>query len=145
MQLPPESSLPAASGQVRHDFIQVMEAIVDHELDLAQYRFERLVEGVQVERDNPGLLFLSTVIAIQRGRAREALQALVTLGEDVCPELRVLCLYSIQDPLWEGLARSVREVGTPGARAAMGIMLDRYQAVVQASTHPVLAAANKPH
>ena len=61
---------------------------------------------------------------LQSGRAADALHLLNEFGEDVCPELRAVCLKGLGDPTWEGLALSLRETGGPAVRLAMAQLLD---------------------
>ena len=100
----------------------MMRALRENQLDLASCELEslRCLTGRGLE--DADVLFFRILIAIQRGQAREALQYLSELGEGSHPELRVLCLYSLQDPYWEGLAREhagFRSVWTEGARTGM--------------------------
>ena len=126
---------------IRKAFAEVMRAISKNDLDLADANLEVLVTLTGRHFDDPEVLFLRTTIAIQRGRSRDALNMLNGLGEDVCPELRAMCLYSIQDPSWEGLAESLRNSPKPHVAKAMGKMLDRYRAVMRANSAPTRALA----
>ncbi len=101
----------------------MMEALRADDLDLAERELGTLAELTDRPLDHPDLAIFSVLIAIQRGQARAALQYLNELGEDRYPELRVLCLYSLQDPYWEGLARELAESAPAPARAAMEKML----------------------
>lgn len=114
----------------------MMEAIVAEDLDLAERELEALVARTGRSMDDPEVLYFRVLIAIQRGQSLEALQYLTTeFGEEAHPDLRVLCLYSIQDPLWEGLAQQLSETGDPATRRAMALMLARYRDVMAAVPH----------
>jgi len=114
----------------------MMEAIVAEDLDLAERELESLVARTGRSMDDPDVLYFRVLIAIQRGQSLEALRYLTAeFGEDAHPDLRVLCLYSIQDPLWEGLAQQLSESGEPATRRAMTLMLERYRAVVAGAPH----------
>jgi len=112
----------------------MMEALRCDDLELAERELETLASTTGRSMDHPDVLFFRVVIAIQRGQSREALQYLNELGDDAAPELKVLCLYSLQDPYWEGLAQEVAETGSPAAKLAMQRMLATY-AAVKAGAH----------
>jgi len=114
----------------------MMDAIVADELDLAGHELESLAARTGRSMDHPDVLYFRVLIAIQRGQSLEALQYLTNeFGEDAHPELRVLCLYSIQDPLWEGLAQALSETGDASTRQAMTLMLERYREVMAGVPH----------
>jgi len=106
----------------------MMQALHDDDLDAASRELETIRTLTGRKPDDPDLLFFAVVIAIQRGQARDALQYLNELGPDCHPELRAMCLYSLQDPVWEGLAREVEEGGDPVAARGMAWMLASYAA-----------------
>jgi hypothetical protein len=113
----------------------MMQALHDNQLDAASRELESLRSLTGRSADDSDILLFRVVIAIQRGQAREALQCLNELGEDCHPELRVLCLYSLQDPYWEGLARELAESSRPGVAAAMMKMLDCQSATPRNKLH----------
>lgn len=125
----------ATRDEVAANANAMLHAFQADDLDRAERELETLADTTGRGPDDPDVLFFRVVIAIQRGQAREALQYLGGLGEDAPPELRVLCLYSMQDPYWEGLAREVAETTTEeSTRVAMTRMLERY-AEVKAGAH----------
>ncbi len=117
--------------EIRDAFFAVMEAIGENEFDVALSNLEKLKVLSNRDANHPDVLFLRTLIAIQRGDTRDALHVLNDLGDDVCPELRALCLYSLQDPLWEGLAQSLVDSPKPHVAAAMRGLLERHNALKQ--------------
>lgn len=101
----------------------MMRALRESQLEQASCELESLRVLTGREPDDADILFFRVFIAIQRGQAREALQYLSELGEGSHPELRVLCLYSLQDPYWEGLANEVASASESAAAQAMSQML----------------------
>lgn len=111
---------------------EVADAIRDGRLDEAQVALEALHV---LEPATEQLLVFPIMLAIQRGRVREALQYIYTLDDDRCPELKALCLNLVGDPLWEGEARALVDHSPyPHVRRAMQQLLgqvpheDPYQA-----------------
>lgn len=119
---PPTDAMRTFAGKKAH---ALMQALQDNELELAAQELESIRELTNRTPDDPDILAIRVVIAIQRGQALEALQYLNNLGEDKHPELRVLCLYSMQEPYWEGLAREIADApqSTAAVAAAMTQML----------------------
>jgi hypothetical protein len=113
----------------------IMRALREDELDVASCELESLRSLVGRSSDDADILLFRVVIAIQRGQAREALLYLNDLGEDCHPALRVLCLYSLQDPYWEGLARELADSSQSDVAAAMVEMLDCQSAARHNSPH----------
>jgi hypothetical protein len=113
----------------------MMQALQQNQLDVAACELEAVRSLTGRTADDPDILLFRVIIAIQRGQSREALQYLNELGEDSHPELRALCLYSLQDPYWEGLAREVADSTEPVAAAAMSDMLASYAAASQRGMH----------
>jgi type III secretion protein HrpB1 len=100
---------------------EVADAIRQGRLDEAQARLEALHAMDPATQD---LLVFPTMIAIRRGRVREALQHIYTLDDDRCPELKALCLNLVGDPLWEGEARALMDTSPhPHVRRAMRQLL----------------------
>jgi type III secretion protein HrpB1 len=104
----------------------LLHAIGDERFDEAEMWLERLRELNQVSPEHPDILMFRTLIAIQRGQAVDALRYLNSLGEDICPDVRVLCLYFAQDATWEGLATELAE-HSPHAhiRESMSLLINR--------------------
>lgn len=101
--------------------LEVADAIRQGRLDDAEALLDELHALDPATRD---LLVFPVVIAIQRGRVRDALQHLYTLDEDRCPELKALCLNLLGDPLWEGEARALLDHSPhPHVRRAMRQLL----------------------
>lgn len=100
---------------------EVADAIRQGRLDDAEARLEELHALDPATQD---LLVFPTMIAIGRGRVREALQHIYTLDDDRCPELKALCLNLVGDPLWEGEARALLDTSPhPHVRRAMQQLL----------------------
>jgi hypothetical protein len=83
---------------------EVAHAIRQGRLDDAE---AALAELHALDPATEDLLVFPVMIAIQRGRVRDALRHIYTLDDDRCPELKALCLNLIGDPLWEGQARAL--------------------------------------
>jgi type III secretion protein HrpB1 len=101
----------------------MMLALRENQLDQASCELESLRVLTGRGPEDADILVFRVLIAIQRGQAREALQYLSELGEGSHPELRVLCLHSLQDPYWEGLAQEVADASESAAAQAMAQML----------------------
>lgn len=100
---------------------EVADAIRQGRLDDAESLLEELHARDPATQD---LLVFPVMIAIQRGRVREALQHIYTLDDDRCPELKALCLNLVGDPLWEGEARALLDHSPhPHVRRAMQQLL----------------------
>jgi type III secretion protein HrpB1 len=106
---------PAAALAVR-----LVEAITDNRLDEAEVLLEELNA---LQPDTEEYLVFPVLIAIQRGFIKEALQYLNTLGENVAPELKALCLNILGDPTWNYHARDCLESDDPSVRKAMRELL----------------------
>jgi len=107
----------------------MLHALGDDELDRAQRLLEDLQELNGLTQDHPDILVFRVIIAIQRGQALDALQYLNQLGEGECPpELRALCLFFIEDPVWQGLATELVENSpNPEVRRSMAALLESVQ------------------
>ena len=107
----------------------MLHALGDDELDRAQRLLEDLQELNGLTQDHPDILVFRVIIAIQRGQALDALQYLNHLGEEQCPpELRALCLFFIEDPVWQGLATELAENSpNPEVRRSMAALLESVQ------------------
>ncbi|HEX8956727.1 MAG TPA: HrpB1 family type III secretion system apparatus protein [Burkholderiaceae bacterium] len=112
----------------------MMSALQANDLEGAACNLESLRVLTGRAPDDADVLLFRVLIAVQRGQAREALHYLNDLGEEH-PELRALCLYSLREPYWEGLARRVAEDPAasqrPGAAYAMQRMLDCHAATAE--------------
>jgi Bacterial type III secretion protein (HrpB1_HrpK) len=82
----------------------MMHAIGDERLDEAQTHLDHLVELTGLSADHPDLLLFRVIIQIQRGQGLDALRYLNNFDEQYCPDICALCLYFLQDPMWERLA-----------------------------------------
>jgi type III secretion protein HrpB1 len=104
----------------------MLHALGDDELDRAQRLLEELREANGLSEDHPDILVFRVIIAIQRGQALDALQYLTQLGEEQCPpHLRALCLFFIEDPVWQGLATELAENSPdPEVRSSMASLLE---------------------
>jgi hypothetical protein len=65
------------------------------------------------------------MIAIQRGRVRDAWQLVNGLPEDAYPELKALCLCVMNDPSWHSYAQANEDHRDPYVRQAMRQLLGR--------------------
>jgi len=103
----------------------MFDAIGDDRLDEAEIWLERLRELNQVSEDHPDILAFSSIIAIQRGQAVDALRHINSLPDDHAPDVKVMCLFFTGDPTWEGSAAELAEQSPdPSVRAAMSQMLE---------------------
>jgi hypothetical protein len=126
---PQPTATQSVAEEICCSYTAMMDAIGDNMLDAADGHLDKLMILSGRHAEHPDVMLFRTIIAIQRGCAIEALQALNSIGEDFCPELRTLCLYSIQDPLWEGLAQDLQNSADTRVAEAMRDMLDLYHAV----------------
>jgi type III secretion protein HrpB1 len=102
----------------------MMHALGDDDLDKAEDLLDNLQELNELDDEHPDVLTFRVMIAVQRGQALDALRLLNSLDEEHCPELRVLCLFFIEDPLWQGLAAHLVETSPdPDVRASMADLL----------------------
>ena len=105
---------------------ELLVALGDNHLDAAEACLDALQALRQLDADHPDLLVFRSLIAIQRGRAVEALCHMNNLGDDVAPDVKVLCMVYAADPTWEGLAIELAE-NSPSAdvRRSMALLLGR--------------------
>ncbi|MBP0633614.1 MULTISPECIES: HrpB1 family type III secretion system apparatus protein [unclassified Cupriavidus] len=104
----------------------ILHALGDNELDEAQAQIENLIELTKLPSDHPDILVFRVLVYIQRGEALNALHYLNGLDQQHCPDLRTLCLYFLEDPLWEGLATELAESDPrPHIRTSMGLLINR--------------------
>lgn len=88
---------------------KMMKAVAESRLDEAEHQLENLREMSSLSPDHPDVLTFRVLIDIQRGQAVDALCHLNSLPADHCPELKVVCMYAIGDPLWQGLAHELAD------------------------------------
>jgi len=104
----------------------MMDALVEDNLDEAEVWLECLREMNQLSPDHPDILTFSSLIAIQRGQATEALCHFNSLPDDTAPDLKVMCMYFAQDPTWEGTAHELADHSAdPEVRRSMSQFLGR--------------------
>lgn len=103
----------------------LLHALGDDELDRADMLLEELRDLNGLTDHHPDILLFHVLISIQRGQAMDALHYLNQLGEGhYPPHLRVLCLFFIQDPVWQGLAADLAENSPdPEVRLSMANLL----------------------
>lgn len=103
----------------------LLHALGDDELDRADMLLEELRDVNGFSDHHPDILLFHVLISIQRGQAMDALHYLNQLGEgQYPPHLRVLCLFFIQDPVWQGLAADLAENSPdPEVRLSMSNLL----------------------
>ncbi len=103
----------------------LLHALGDDELDRADMLLEELRDLNGLADHHPDILLFHVLISIQRGQAMDALHYLNQLGEgQYPPHLRVLCLFFIQDPVWQGLAADLAENSPdPEVRFSMASLL----------------------
>lgn len=108
------------------EFSALARTLVDqlraNRLDEADALYQQLCETHDAARD---MLVFPVLIAIQRGRALDALQQINSLPADQHPELRALCLQMLGDPSWHGEATALLDAPDPDIRKAMGQLLGR--------------------
>jgi type III secretion protein HrpB1 len=112
----------------------MLHAIGDNRLDEAEVWLENLRQLNDVGDDHRDVLMFRVLIAIQRGQAVDALCYLNGLDENHCPDLKALCMYFAQDPMWEGLATDLAD-NSPDEqiRHSMALLINRSPAVMYAS------------
>jgi hypothetical protein len=103
----------------------LLHAFGDDQLGEAEIRLQRLQELNGLDDDHPDILLFRAMIAIQRGQVVDALRYVNGLPDDHCPEVKALCMFFAQDPLWQGLARDLAE-NSPQAhvRRSMALLLN---------------------
>lgn len=105
---------------------QGAQAIIDHIKGNRLDQAENLYEQLCVDRpEAKAQLIFPVMIAIQRGRAKEAWQLVNAYPEDQYPELRALCLKVMGDPLWYSYAAPLEDHPDRYIRAAMRHLLGR--------------------
>ncbi len=87
----------------------MLHALGDDELDKAQDCLETLAQENGVSMEQEDIVVFRVLIAIQRGWALSGLHLLNEFDEDFRPDLRVLCLFFLQDPQWKGMAEHLKE------------------------------------
>lgn len=104
----------------------LLHALGDDELDRADVLLEELREVNGLTDHHPDILLFHVLISIQRGQAIDALHYLNDMGEgQYPPHLRVLCLFFIQDVVWQGLAAELAERSPdPEVRRSMTHLLE---------------------
>ncbi|MDB5786992.1 MAG: bacterial type secretion family protein [Caballeronia mineralivorans] len=99
---------------------EVVARIKTGELDEAEALLALLHGVCPASRD---VLAFPVMIAIQRGRPRDAWQLVNGLPDNRCPELKALCLRVLGDPLWHGYAVAHEDSPDPYVRTAMRQLL----------------------
>jgi hypothetical protein len=109
----------------------MLHALGDEQLDHAQAQLDQLIEVTGLSADHPDILLFSVIIQIQRGQGLDALRYLTGLDENYCPDVRALCMYFLQDPLWESLATELAD-NDPRAhvRESMALLIGRQPAAL---------------
>jgi len=108
----------------------MLTALGDNNLDEAEIWLERLRELNKISVDHPDILMFRALIAIQRGHATDALCYMNSLPEEIAPDVKVLCMYFAQDPMWEGLATELAENSpVEHIRESMSLLIGRQQLV----------------
>ena len=105
---------------------QLLVALGDNHLDAAEACLDALQALRHLDADHPDLLVFRSLIAIQRGQAVDALCRMNNLGDDVAPDVKVLCMVYARDPMWEGLANELAD-NSPREeiRRSMSLLLGR--------------------
>lgn len=104
----------------------LLVALGDNQLDTAEACVDALQALHQLDADHPDLLVFRSLIAIQRGQAVDALCHMNNLGDDVAPDVKVLCMVYARDPMWEGLANELAESSPrEDVRRSMSLLLGR--------------------
>ena len=105
---------------------ELLDALGDNRLDAAEACLDALQALNELDADHPDILVFRSLIAIQRGRAVEALCHMNNLGGDIAPDVNVLCMVYARDPMWEGLATELAE-NSPreDIRQSMSLLLGR--------------------
>jgi len=87
----------------------LLHAFGDDDLDKAQECLDTFAQENGLSQEQEDVVVFRVMIAIQRGRALDALHLMNDFGEDFHPELRALSLFFLRDPLWRGLATELAE------------------------------------
>lgn len=110
----------------------VVDSIRGNRLDEAELLLQQLNETFPETRK---LLVFPVMIAIQRGRLKEAWQLVNGLPDGESPELKALCLRRLNDPSWYGYADANEDHPDPYVRKAMRNLLGRSE---QADIHALM-------
>ncbi|PCE21990.1 hypothetical protein BWP39_20170 [Paraburkholderia acidicola] len=100
----------------------VVDAILADQLDEAESLLQQLHEVHPASRDMP---IFRVLMALQRKDVRGAWQVVNGLPEDQNPELKALCLYLLNDPMWHSYATALEDSPDPHIRKAMLALLGR--------------------
>jgi hypothetical protein len=115
--MPDTLHTPAA---LAHEFEQAMK---EGRLDAAESVLVALTDACGAGDDHDGLLTFRVSLMLCRRQAREAYFHVVRFDSEVARALQAVCLRLLRDPLWEGVARSVRDEGSDPVRHAMDQLL----------------------
>ncbi|MEK6420325.1 MAG: HrpB1 family type III secretion system apparatus protein [Burkholderia gladioli] len=103
----------------------MLHALGDDELDKAQHCLETFAQENRVSMEQEDVVVFRVLIAIQRGWALNALHLLNEFDENFRPDLRVLCLFFLQDPQWKGMAEHLKAHSPDeNIRRSMGHLLE---------------------
>ena len=102
--------------------LDLADTLREDQLDRADALYQQMCETHPAAQE---MLVFPVLIAIQRGRALDALQHINSLPAERCPELRALCLKMLGDPSWHGEATALAESPDPDIRKAMQQLLGR--------------------
>jgi type III secretion protein HrpB1 len=131
-----QDAVDALRQQRTETISSMLHALGDEQLDQAQAHLDRLIELTGLPPDHPDIVLFSVMIQIQRGQGLDALRYLNSLDEQHCPDVKALCLYFLQDPLWESLATDLADNDPrPHVRESMALLIGRARA-----TRPSVAA-----
>jgi type III secretion protein HrpB1 len=110
----------------------MLHALGDEQLDQAQAHLDRLIELTGLAPDHPDIVLFNVIIQIQRGQGLDALRYLNGLDEQHCPDVKALCMYFLQDPLWESLATDLADNDPrPHVRESMALLIGRRPGALQ--------------
>jgi type III secretion protein HrpB1 len=113
-----------ALATMNSDAVHLAQTVVDcikaAQLDEAEMRLEHMYASHPETRE---ILIFPVMIAIQRGRPRDAWQIVNGLPDERCPELKALCLRLLGDPTWHGYAVAYENSADPYVRKSMRQLL----------------------
>jgi type III secretion protein HrpB1 len=102
---------------------KVQKQLNDGQLDAAEADLALLAKAPGVSETHDGLLMLKVGIMLARGNVRDAYRCVTGLESTAARALQAICLRNLNDPLWDGMARSVRDEATGPIRIAMEQLL----------------------
>ena len=104
--------------------LEVERALKEGRLDVAEAALVALTDSCGASEDHDGVLTFRINLMLRRGETRDAYRHAIRFDTEIARALQAVCLCVLRDPLWEGVARSVREEATDPVQRAMDQLLE---------------------